>query len=97
MESVKKIIVLLGNILAFIGKLPVFLLPKSLKGYRTELFNILAVVIVMLESIDITGISEGLCQLFNCDPEAIKGVFLALVAAINVALRRETTTPPHTK
>lgn len=95
MEQVKKIIVLLGNILAFIGKLPAWLLPKQLKGYRTELFNILAVVVVMLESVDITGISTGLCSLFNCDPDVIKTTFLALVSAVNVALRRETNTPPH--
>lgn len=97
MEQIKKIIVLLGNILAFIGKLPAWMLPKSLKGYRTELFNILAVVVVMLESVDITGISEGLCQLFSCDADVIKTTFLSLVAAVNVALRRDTDTPPHSK
>lgn len=95
MEQVKKIIVILGNILAFIGKLPAWLLPKAMKGYRTELFNILAVVIVMLESVDITGISTALCQLFNCDADVIKTTFLALVSAVNVALRRDTDTAPH--
>lgn len=95
METFKKIIVILGNILNFIGKIPAFLLPSSLKGYRTELFNILAVVVVTLEQFDITGITEALCSLVNCDPDAIKTVFLMLIASINVALRRKTDTAPH--
>lgn len=96
MELIKKIIVILGSILNFIGKLPAFLLPASLKGYRTELFNILAIAIGFLETFDYVGISESICGIFNCDPKSIQAIFVLLITSINIALRRKTDTAPHT-
>jgi len=96
MELIKKIIVILGSILNFVGKLPAFLLPASLKGYRTELFNILAVAIGFLETFDYIGISESICGIFNCDAKAIQAIYVLLVTTINVALRRKTDTAAHT-
>lgn len=96
MNTLKKVIVILGNVLNFIGKVPAFLLPSSLKGYRTELFNILAVAVVALEQFDITGLADAICGLINCDADAIKGIYVLLIAAINISLRRKTDTAPHT-
>lgn len=96
MEILKKIIVILGNILAFIGKLPAFLLPASLKGYRTELFNILAIAVGFLETFDYIGISESVCGIFNCEPNTIQALFVLLITSINIALRRKTHTAAHT-
>ncbi|MEP7197278.1 MAG: hypothetical protein ABI851_12220 [Saprospiraceae bacterium] len=96
MELFKKIIVILGSVLNFVGKIPAFLLPNALKGYRTELFNLLALGVAALDKFDIIGISDAICGIFNCDPKAIQMLFALIVTAGNVALRRTTDTPAHT-
>lgn len=94
-ETIKRVIVLLGNVLNLIGKIPAFLLPAKLKGFRTELFNGLAALVVILEGFEITSIADAICGLFNCDPKLIVEVFMLLVTSVNVSLRRKTDTAPH--
>ena len=95
MEILKKIITILGNVLAFIGQVPAFLLPQSLKGYRTELFTLIGLGIAALESFDITGIADAICGIFSCNPSVIHSIYALILAAGNVALRRKTNTAAH--
>lgn len=92
METFKKILLVISTVLGFIGKIPVYLLPKQLKGYRTILINTLATIVIFLQSFDIVNISESICSLFNCDPTNIQTIFGLLLAAVNIDLRSKTDT-----
>lgn len=91
MELFKKIILFLGNVLKFIGQFPAFLLPTSLRGYRTILINVIAAIAAILNGFDIVPISESICGLFNCNPAAIQAFFAFVLSAININLRFKTT------
>ncbi|HNC36744.1 MAG TPA: hypothetical protein PLD32_09265 [Saprospiraceae bacterium] len=90
LNKVKYVITFFATILKFIGKIPVFLLPPALKGYRTELFNILAVVAVTLEGMDITSMCESLSSLFHLNCALIQEIFAILVACANIDLKGKT-------
>ncbi len=92
METFKKIMAAIGGVLGFIGNFPVFLLPASLKGYRTILFNALASFVVVLQTFDIVNISESICGLFNCNPTVIQAIFALIVTTANISLRNKTDT-----
>ncbi len=90
LNKVKLVISFLASVLKFIGKVPVFLLPPALKGYRTELFNILAVVAVALEGLDITSMCESLSGLIHLNCATIQEIFAILVATANIDLKGKT-------
>lgn len=92
LNVIKQVIIALSAVLKFIGKIPVFLLPASLKGYRTQLLNILAIIAVALEGLDITGMCEALSSVIHLDCTKIQEIFAILVASANIELRSKTDT-----
>lgn len=82
----------LSSVLSVIGKIPVFLLPPKLKGYRTELFNMIGVVIVALEGFDITGMCESVAAIININCNTVQEIFALLMLMGNLDLRKKTDT-----
>lgn len=79
---------------------------KQMEGTRTYIVNILAGVIVFLESKDWTGLSSYVCealtfvfQLFNkawiCDSSWIPTIAGLLLVMLNIVLRTITGGKPH--
>jgi len=90
LNGVKVVITFIATILKFIGKVPVFLLPPSLKGYRTELFNILAVVAVSIQGLDIADLCGTVASIVHINCATVQEIFAILVATANIDLKSKT-------
>lgn len=111
----QKIVKIAATISEISLKIPVWILKlipgvnkfwKQLEGSRTYVINILAVIVMFLESKDWTSISSSVCdaltfvfQIFNkswvCDSSWIPTIAGLILAIVNIALRTITGGKPH--
>lgn len=95
MEKLFKIIETIIGVLKFI---PDFLLPRALKGWRTIVFNAVAGLLAILETLDVVEIVDKTCQFLNqfgvdgCTSEGVGAVYTSIIALMNVILRASTDT-----
>lgn len=87
----------LRKILEFIFQIVFLGFGDKLKGYRTIIFNIFTAIVGSYEWIIGSGLLSYLCDSFNiaCNIETTQfyGIVLAVIGAMNAALRMITDTP----
>ncbi len=85
-----------------IGRIPDYLIPKALRGWRTIVLNFAVIVLAILQSIDASSFFTNGCEFivsvgnligfdWACSPEAAVLVWATVIAFINAVMRTIST------